>query len=261
MTLNTYTVRVALVIALFAILPTFSSAQVSIFATNHIVQPDEEFTVDIKGVSFENILACQFSVSWDSTAFQFLGTANLNPAFLDYPLDHFGQPVMGKLGFSWLDFTLAGVTLADSAALFSLRFKTIREESGEYHVGFGGTPTAVEVADTAENVLNVEFHEGNIIIEGTSGLITPDASEWVHAACAPNPFRQQAQVQFDFRRATFASIGVYAPDGRLLYEERGYFPIGPKALDLSKDIFSRKGVYLLKIQSEDFLITQKLIAL
>ncbi|MCB0571903.1 MAG: T9SS type A sorting domain-containing protein [Phaeodactylibacter sp.] len=261
MILNTYTVRVALAVALLALLPTFSKAQVTILSTSHIVQPDEAFTVDIKGVDFENILACQFSVSWDSTAFQFLGTENLNAAFLDYPLEHFGSPIMGQLGFSWLDFSLAGITLEDSTTLFSLKFKTIEEYSGDYTVGFGNFPTAVEVADTAETVLNVEFHEGTITIDGISGLFTRNASDWVQLRCAPNPFHQQTQVQLDFLRPSTVSISVSAPDGRPLFSRQGFFPAGPATLDLSKDIFSQAGVYLLKIQSKDFLITQKLIAL
>ncbi|MCB0557232.1 MAG: T9SS type A sorting domain-containing protein [Phaeodactylibacter sp.] len=263
MILNTYnvTVRVILSVALWLFLPTFSQAQVSILATDQIVQPNQVFTVDIKGVGFTDILTCQFSVTWDSTAFQFLSTGNLNPAFEDYPLEHFGMPANGTLGFSWIDFSLAGIALVDSSTLFSLQFKAIQEESGEYAIGFAGFPTAIEVADIDENILTVEFHEGNIRIDGVSGLLPQNASEYVTVNCAPNPFREQTQVQLDFLRSTSARISINGPNGALLFEEQDFFSAGLNTLNFSKDVFSQAGVYLLTIQSKDFLVTRKLIAL
>lgn len=258
-----HTVKVYLLLALIALMPAFLSAQVSIIATDHVVQPNEDFTVDIKAVNFTNILTCQFSISWDTTAFKFLGTQGLASSFVPYPFNHFGVPETdsSKIGFSWADLTLASISLSDSSRLFSLKFRAIQEESGDYAISFGSLPTSIEIADVDENVLEVEFHEGHIRIDGISGQRSPAASEYLKIHSAPNPFRGYTQVQAEFRQAMPAHIKLNSPDGRLLYEESRVYPSGRYDLLLPEGVFTQPGVYWLSIQGKDFSVTHKLIAL
>ncbi len=259
----TYTVRVSLAVALLLYFPSFSEAQVSIYASSLTVEPEETFAVDVTARGFHNIIASQFSVSWDSSAFEFKGAENLNEVFEDYPLDHFGfaQISSGKLGFSWFDFSLAGVSIEDDGVLFSIRLKAIQEETAELPFGFSGDPTAVEIADTAENILEVEFHEGIITIDGITGLLNRRASEMVQLGCAPNPIRERSQAYINFLRPTAARITIHDALGAAIYQESATFPSGLRILELSKDILPHSGTYILKIESRDFLATHKLIVL
>jgi hypothetical protein len=258
-----HTVKVYLLLVLITSMPAFLSAQVSIIATSHVVQPNEDFKVDIKAVNFTNVLTCQFSISWDSTAFKFLGTEGLAPAFVPYPFNHFGfsETDSSKMGFSWADLTLASISLSDSSRLFSIKFRAIKEESGDYAISFGSVPTAVEIADVDENVLGVEFHEGHIRIDGISGQSGPAASEYLKIYVAPNPFRGNTQVEAEFLQAVPARIRLNSPDGRLLFEESRVYPSGRYDLLLPEGIFAQPGVYWLSIQGKDFSVTHKLIAL
>ena len=259
----TYTVRTALAVAFLLYFPSIIEAQVSIYANDLTVQPEETFTVDVTAQGFQNILACQFSVSWDSMAFEFKGAENLNEVFEDYPLDHFGfaQISQGKLGFSWIDFSLAGVSVQADDILFSVRLKTLREESAMYTFNFGGDPTAIEVADTAENILDVAFYEGVITIDGISSIRNKNRPDLVQVNSSPNPFKEKTQVDIHFLRPVSAHITIHNLLGATLYEESANFKSGLHTLNLSKDIFPQAGTYLLKVQSEDFLVTHKLIVI
>lgn len=259
----TYTVRAILAVAFLLYFPSITEAQVSIYANDHIVQPEESFTVDVTARGFQNILACQFSVNWDSVAFEFRGTENLNEVFEEYPLDHFGfaQVSRGKLGFSWIDFTLAGVSVEEDDILFSIRLKALQEESGTHAFQFGGDPTAIEVADTAENILEVEFFEGAITIDGISDLRNKNKTGLVQVNSSPNPFKEQAQVDIEFLHPASARITIHDVLGATLYQESANFQSGLHRLNLSKDIFPQAGTYILKIRSGGIIVTHKLIVI
>ena len=259
----TYTVRAILAIAFLLYFPSISEAQVTVFTNDHTVQPGETFTVDVSAQGFQEILTCQFSVSWDSMAFEFRGTDNLNEVFEDYPLDHFGfaQISEGKLGFSWIDFSLAGVSVEDDSVLFSIRLKVLQEESEEFTFGFGGDPTAIEVADVEENILDVEFQGGSIIIDGISNNRNKNKPEFVQVNSFPNPFKEATKVDINFLHSTSAHITIHDVLGATLYEESASYQSGVHTLDLSRTMFPQSGTYYLKIQSEDFLITRKLIVI
>ncbi|MCB0578262.1 MAG: T9SS type A sorting domain-containing protein [Phaeodactylibacter sp.] len=259
----TYTVRTILAVAFLLYLPSKTEAQVSISANDLVVQPEETFVVDVSARGFQNILTCQFSVSWNSVAFEFKGVENLNEVFEDYPLDHFGfaQVSSGKLGFSWIDFTLAGVAIDDNDILFSVRLKALQEESGIHQVGFTGDPTAIEVADTAENILDVAFQEGTIIIDGISNIRNKEKAGLVQINSSPNPFTEQAQVEIDFLRPASAHITIHDVQGATLYQESANFRSGPHRLILTKDIFPQAGAYILKVRAGDTIVTHKLIVI
>jgi hypothetical protein len=263
MTKVTYTGRLCLAFALLLLLPILSQAQVAILATDHVVQPDQEFDVDIKAADFNGILGAQFSVAWDSASFNFIDVVNVNEAFSSSPLDPFGTTFTdnGKLGFQWADFALNGISLGDTAVLFSIRLKTIETFSGESEVYFTDTPTAVEVADTSENVLNVDFSPGTITIDGISDLLEQNASRYVKITSNPNPFKDITVVTMEWMQAANAQVSVLTPAGQVCFNQRQQFQPGTQQLRLPEHLFSQAGVYLLKVQSTDFVVTYKLIAI
>ena len=259
----TYTVRTTLAVAFLLYFPSFTEAQVSIYANDITVQPEQTFTIDVTADGFQDILTCQFSVLWDSVAFEFKGVEGLNQVFEDYPLDHFGfaQISQGKLGFSWIDFSLAGVAIENGSVLFSVRLKTLQQESGIQTLNFGDYPTSIEIADTDENILEVEFQEGTITVDGISNIRNKNKPGLVQITSAPNPFKEQTQVDIDFLRSASARITIHDVLGATIYQETGNFQSGLHRLKLSKDIFPQAGTYLLKVQSENQLVTHKLIVI
>lgn len=264
MTYNTYIGRYILAVVLLSSIPFLSIAQVAVQATSHTVVPDEEFTVDIRGIDFNDILGCQFSVEWDESAFTFVEVTNIHEVFEDAPLNPFGTASVdtGHLAFQYADFSLNGISLGDTATLFSIKLKTIEDNSGEYIVNFTDTPTAVEVSNTNEEVLDVEFFEGTITIDGISDLLEQNASKYVQITSNPNPFRDNTTVNIKWKRATAdAQINIYDPAGKAIFTMQQSFQRGEHKLDLPEGLFAQPGIYLLKVQSADLMTTYKLIAI
>ena len=264
MTNLTYTVRLWMFVFAVLLLPSINYAQVGVTASNHTVLPDETFTVDIIALDFNNILGMQFSVAWDSAAFEFVEVTNVNEAIEDAPLNPFGLDFIdnGNIGFQWVDFALNGISLGEEAVLFSITFKTIENQSGEYSISFTDFPTAVEVADTEENVLEVDFTEGIITIDGiNSGLLEQKASEYVDITNHPNPFARNTTVSMNWIQAADVQLTILNPVGEVCFQKNAFFATGQHQLNLSEELFVQSGVYLLKIKSTDFIATYKLIAI
>jgi len=263
MTKITYTGWVCLAITLIFFLPFHSNAQVSVIATSHTVVPDEEFTVDIKAVNFNEILGCQFSVNWDSLILDYQGVTNINEAFAGAPTPPFGETHAdtGYLGFQWIDFTLQGISLGDTAILFSINFKTLEEQSSEHTVEFGDFPTEREIANTNEEAIDAEYISGQITIDGVSDLLEQNASKYVRISSNPNPFRGNTNITIDCMQSTEARISIFSPNGQLRYRDDVNWQPGLHSLTLPESLFGQSGTYLLKIQGTDFISTYKLIAI
>jgi hypothetical protein len=264
MTNLTYTVRLWMFAIAMLLLPSLNYAQVDVAASNHTVLPDETFSVDIIGIEFNNILGMQFSVAWDSAAFEFVEITNVNEALANAPLNPFGLEFTenGNIGFQWVDFALSGISLGDTAVLFSVTLKTIEDESGVYAFGFTDFPTTVEIADTDENILEVNFIEGAITIDGiNSGLLEQKASEYVEITNHPNPFARNTTVSMNWIQAADVQLTILSPVGEVCFQKKASFHTGLHQLNLSEELFSQAGVYLLRIKSTDFIATYKLIAI
>lgn len=265
---NTYTVRIFLMVSLLFFLFPAISAQITIFATDHTVEPDEEFIVDIRANGFEGVVGCQFSLSWDTTLFRIQDADNLQEAgnlneALESSFENFNvsKADSGFVGFLWFDPSLEPLTLPDNTTLFSLTFKVVEEESTVDSVRFGTFPISVEFADANETILPVDFMPGTITIDGISDIMEPSAKEYLSMQCAPNPFRQQTQLSLDFHKPARATLSIYDASGRLVHQRDRDFATGQHEIELSRSLFGQAGTYLLKVHAADFLITQKIIVL
>lgn len=253
---------VLLAMVLSLLMPTLSEAQLTIYATSHTVQPDEDFTVEIRVKEFSEIIGCQFSVEWDESLLRLKEAGNLNPN-METAFENFNLTAVdtGQLGFAWFDLSLADLTIEDDTPLFTMEFEVQTNQSVTDSITFGGVPVEVEVADKDENVLDVNFEAGVIEVDGISSILERRGEETLRIQSFPNPFVGVPELSLQFQRPAKAAISLYAPDGTLLYTQpAAYFPKGNQHLDLPGSLFAVAGTYLLKVHSTDFIITHKLIA-
>ena len=251
-----------LAIVLLLLIPTLSEAQLTIYATSHTVQPDEDFIVEVRVREFSEIIGCQFSLEWDESLLRLKEAADLNPA-METSFDNFNLTAVdtGQLGFAWFDLSLADLTLEDDTPLFTMEFEVLTNQMVTDSITFGGVPIEIEVADKEENVLDVNFEAGVIEIDGISSILERRGEETLHIQSFPNPFAGAPQLSLQFHRSATASISLYAPNGALLHTKpAAFFPKGDQRLELPGRLFSIPGTYLLKVHSTDFIITHKLIA-
>jgi hypothetical protein len=262
MTQTKYTAGAFLAVVLSLFMPTFLEAQVTIYATDHTVQPGEEFEVEIRVRDFSEIIGCQFSVEWNENHLRLKEAGNLNPD-LETALDNFNLSAVdtGQLGFAWLDLSLANLTFEDDTPLFTMEFEVITDQTVTDSIFFGGVPVAVEVADKDENVLDVTFEAGTIQIDGISSVLERNGQETLSITSSPNPFVAAPQIMLDFHRSTTATLSLYHPNGQLVYTQpASFYAEGEHNLRLPDEAFTASGIYLLKVHSTDFIITHKMIA-
>ncbi len=107
------------------------------------------------------------------------GTLQFNPAIVTFEnFTGFGLPNLsagnfgtslissGKITFSWNDSSFSGINKPDSTAIFSMIFHLIGNPGQQSPLDFVSIPTALEIADSLNNVLNYNLHNGFIKISG-----------------------------------------------------------------------------------------------
>ncbi|MFZ4399677.1 MAG: PKD domain-containing protein [Bacteroidales bacterium] len=105
------------------------------------------------------------------------GTINFNPSVATFAsISQFGLPAMnmgnfgitqissGKLVFSWSDANLAGVNLADSTIIFSIKFNIIGTSGQQTLISLTNTPTLIEFVNSSFNTVTVNSISGKITI-------------------------------------------------------------------------------------------------
>jgi len=251
-----------LTIALLLLFPFFSSAQVTLYATDHKVEPDQDFSVEVKVKNFNDIVGCQFSMAWNEDILRLKDAHDLNPSMPSaFETFNLNAADTGHLAFVWAHPALSEVSLEDDATMFVLDFEVETNQTVTDSILFVETPVAVEIADMDENVLDVTFQAGVIEVDGVSSILQRRGAETLSITSAPNPFQSATEVNLNFHRRANAAISLYAPDGKLLFSQpsRAY-PTGTFPLELPGGLFRQAGTYLLKVHSTDFIISHKLMA-
>jgi hypothetical protein len=236
-----------------------AQAQTSFVSPTLSVEPNSVFKADIKVASFSNIVGTQFTMIWDSTVLRFKGLRNLSMDLTE--IDHFGinQTGSGVLTFSWFDNQLSGVSLGDSAILFSIEFEAIGAPNSLTLLSFSDDPTVREVADTSFTAIPAGFYNGVISLLGTTSSRSEDISGVMQVAAFPNPFTEATRIELITAYAVNARISIVNSHGQLIYERAQDFESGAHVLTFSRSDFSAPGVYYLTIAAPEVFVTQRLI--
>ena len=139
-----------------------SQEDIYLFASSHYVPGIDSFTVDITTKNFTNMLAAQFSITWDSSKFRVVSSINHHPA-LNLASDNFYiNQERGRMGFIWSEAN--PVTLPDDAKLFSLRVVPLVNPVGSSQIEFGEDPVEYYFQNGDGEEVNVIVSSGNISV-------------------------------------------------------------------------------------------------
>lgn len=189
-------------------------------------QSSSQITVPVKVKTFQDIISIQ-------------GTIHFDPAIVTYAsVQNFGLPGMtgtnfgitgvssGNLTFSWFDGTLAGVSLTDSATIFSITFNIIGTNTQISTLSFVNTPTLIEVIDNAYNPVTTILDNGSITVQNgpaisdvtlyldsVAGTVGSTINVSMRAYDFVNINSIQGTIQFDPAVATFSSISYFGLPG------------------------------------------------
>lgn len=134
------------------------------------INSGNEVCVDVSVADFENIIAMQFSINYDNNLLTFTEATNLSALSLSGA--NFGDIAsVGAVTFSWINPTLEGVFLPDNEIIFSLCFTANAAQNTTTTISFSGNPTAIEVIDNNDQLLNASFNDGNITISSIGSAL------------------------------------------------------------------------------------------
>ena len=133
-------------------------------ASNKTAQKGAEVCLDISSKDFQQIVSMQYTMKW-------------NPKVIKYKsVKGFGLPGMsansfgaqdaanGKLTFSWFDFNVRGITVADGTALYQVCFDAIGESGTKGYFQFTNSPTVIEIANVFDVFLELNAVNGLVRI-------------------------------------------------------------------------------------------------
>ena len=143
----------------------------SLKADNVIVKIDSvsasngaQVVVAVRVKNFQNIISAQGTISFNPAVASYSAISQFGVSGMN--MSNFGltQIGSGKLIFSWSDANLNGVSLADSSALFSIKFDVIGSAGQQTAISLVNSPTIIEFINTSFNPVAVTSTSGKIQI-------------------------------------------------------------------------------------------------
>ena len=235
-------------------------AQVTIFAPTILTEPSSIITTDVKVSNFQDIGGISFSINWDPTILEFQSIQDFALPNIE-PVNNYNVLAEdGKLGFLWFDFSLAGQSLSDSTVFLSMTFEVIGEPGDSSALAFTNDPTAREILDITPVVLDSDFLDGWVKINGSNNTTFNNAPEIIQVKEAyPNPFTHSTTIELNLIESSNPILKIADIQGRIIYKKRYQLSSGKNEILLEADIFPEKGTYFIQLESINYLVSQKLI--
>lgn len=149
--------------------PTLQSIQapLTFSAGSATVCQGDQVCIPITTEDFEDILAFQYSINYDQNLLEFSSVMNFNLPGLTS--SNFGVPNAlpeGAVTVGWFDNTQAGVSVPDGTELFEICFDVIGSPGQISPMNITGTPTPIEVVNSALEIVDAVFENGTVTITG-----------------------------------------------------------------------------------------------
>lgn len=135
-----------------------------VYVTEFNGDRNTEVIVPVQVEDFDNILAQQFSVSWDPTVVTFVGVEQFGVPGSDITVFNTANTAQGQLTYAWLDPTSTPQTLADASTLFAIRFSLTGNYGASTAVSISNHPTPIEAINENYEPIEVERVDGSIEI-------------------------------------------------------------------------------------------------
>lgn len=113
---------------------------------NAPAQTGESLHVPVSVGGFAQVTSADFTLQWDPTVLEFLGTANYGLPGLTAGSFGAAAAAAGRLTFAWFDPAAAGVTLADGSVLFTVELRYVGAARTQSPIRLADMPTPREVS-------------------------------------------------------------------------------------------------------------------
>ena len=259
----------------------------SFYATDEVVDKGDAVYVAVTASEF-NVATFSWSIAYNDEIIRLDSVKNRSPFTNARTIPNFGDGALdvfenyNTVGFNPLPSTLppaanypAGtnklITMAwatpnaqplmknDCDTLFFMCFTAIGNPGDISPVTFFDKPTAIDVTDGVNTLLNgtVGFGNGSVEISGTSNA-NESSNFDSKISTTPNPFREKTTLEFSLRESSETQISIYDLEGKKIYEESDMRSAGAQSIQLDSERFSSSGIFYVKISTKGFSETAKL---
>jgi hypothetical protein len=235
-------------------------AQVNFFCSQDTIPVSQTtYSVPVRVADFEEVVGTQFTLSWDTTVLAYQGVSGLSDFLSE--IEHFGVDNVsrGILRFAWFNNALTGTSLADGSSLFVVDFAVRGLAGSNTTLGFIDEPTVREVVDTSFGVINATFNDGLLYLDAVSQLKEVPAALRLERIQPNPPGDINPRLYFYLKKADNVIIRVVNLNGQEVYRAAQAFAAGQQMLELDRAVFTQPGMYVIRLQTDQYLTTQKLM--
>jgi len=245
----------------------------SFYATDEVVEKGDPVYVAITASQF-NVATFSWSMAYNKDIIRLDSVKNRSPYTNKRTIPNFGDGGLdlfenyNTVGFDPLPSTLPPasdypsgtnklITMvwstpnaqplpkSDCDTLFFLCFTAIGNPGEKSPVTFFDKPTAIDVTDGTNTLLNdmSGFGKGSVLISGTTK--TSEKSNFdSKITITPNPFVEKTTLEFSLRASSQTQISVYDLEGKKIYEQSDWRSAGAQSLQLNRSLFSDRFGYI-----------------
>lgn len=144
---------------------TSSKQELMFVLSDQTVSKGDTVCVEVTVRDFTNILSMQYSMNWDPKVLSFLRVDGFK--LKDLSVNNFGlnRTDQGKMGTSWFDYAVQGISIPDGSAIYRVCFIATGDPGASSQVIFSSEPVIIEVSNSAEQLLSLAFKRANITIQ------------------------------------------------------------------------------------------------
>ncbi len=135
----------------------------ALIADTICTMPGEPVCFEIKVNDFDDIIAMQFTIKWDSTVFEFDNVGCFGIPGLDatgFGVPGTGDVKDGELWVSWLDLSLQGVTVPDFSTIFCLCLNAVGNAGTSTPITFTDDPLTIDILNAQDSLLEFGLLHG-----------------------------------------------------------------------------------------------------
>jgi hypothetical protein len=218
-----------LVFSLFLLINIQSFGTVTFIMKNYSAQIGTQITIPVKVTGFNSVMSIQGSIQFDQTKLGFVSVQDL--VALNLNSSNFGvtQTSAGILTFTWYEPGLSGITLQDSATIFSIKFNVTGSANQTTPLSFVNSPTPFEVIDPTMAPISYALVNGSVHIYTTVSVPEILNNGFLVYQNEPNPFSDETRFVFTLPADGNVHFDVYDVLGNKVNSFEEEFPAGNRS--------------------------------
>lgn len=235
-------------------------AQLSLSIADYVEMNGDQVVIPITVANFTDLYTVQFAFTWDNSVLEYVSTAEPDLKGWDSNTYNDNTANQGFVRVGWAELTLEGDSMEDGADFLALTFNVIGDPGDSTFLAFQDTISATQyggINDATPQIPTIQEGQLNVFMDvGTNDR--PEDFGWEIEHSSPNPFSDKAIVAFSNPQASDVKWSVFDITGKLITTRYKAYPAGVNHFVLEQHLLTSNGIYFLKLETPEFVQTQKI---